>query len=36
MTIFNRKSVRTCTDAAVPKDQLILMLKAGMARPDGL
>jgi nitroreductase len=32
-TIFNRKSVRTFTDAAVSKDQLILMVKAGMAAP---
>ena len=32
-TIFSRKSVRTYTDAAVSKDQLTLLVKAGMAAP---
>ena len=32
-TIFGRKSVRTYADTAVSRDQLILLVKAGMAAP---
>ena len=35
-TIFNRKSVRSYTDAAVSKEQLIMLSRAGMAAPTAV
>ncbi len=35
-TIFNRKSVRTYTGAPVSKDQLLMLVKAGMAAPTAV
>ncbi|MDD2702806.1 MAG: nitroreductase family protein [Candidatus Omnitrophica bacterium] len=35
-TIFNRKSVRSYTDAAVSKEQLMTLVKAGMAAPTAV
>lgn len=35
-TIFNRKSVRTYTDAPVSQEQLMTLVKAGMAAPTAV
>jgi len=35
-TIFNRKSVRSYTDQPVSVDDLMLLVKAGMAAPTGM
>lgn len=35
-TIFNRKSVRSYTDQPVDMDQLMMLVRAGMAAPTGM
>ena len=35
-TIFNRKSVRTYKEGAITKDQLLTIVKAGMAAPTAM